>query len=95
MPWLPEHSTLTTDVQPRTVDHTHVPFYEDILDMPMEGIPADKRATTSRERTQPRRSTIKEPRSSPTYRHGSHIATADQLSAPTQPNGNPEWTPNR
>jgi hypothetical protein len=33
MPWLPEPSTLTTDVQPRAVDHSHVPFYEDILDI--------------------------------------------------------------
>jgi hypothetical protein len=30
MPWLAEPSTLTTDVQPRAVDHPHGPFYEDI-----------------------------------------------------------------
>jgi hypothetical protein len=54
MPRLPEPSTLTTDVQPRTIDHTRVPFYEDILDMPMKGILADKRVTISRTRAQPR-----------------------------------------
>ncbi len=38
MPWLPEPSTLTTDVQPRAVDHPHVPFYEGILDISPEGM---------------------------------------------------------
>jgi hypothetical protein len=54
MPWFPQPSTLTTDVQPRTVDHPHMPFYEDILDMSREGMHANKRATTTRARTQPR-----------------------------------------
>jgi hypothetical protein len=54
MSWLPEPPTLTTDVQPRTVDNPHVPFYEYILDIPMKGILADKKVATSRVRAQPR-----------------------------------------
>ncbi len=41
MPWLPEPSTLTTDVQPRAVGHPHVPFTRTSSDMSPEGMLAD------------------------------------------------------